>query len=133
MLLEVFALQAGAAEPHSLHPPRGSKYPMFEVSGSNNKYPWWFCGPGSLNIGYLDPLGMICLRADTGMKQLNSLHDVHHLCKRSRSESARAKASKALHIMGPSSPISIEDGVVPGGCLKLRDRPRWRTQDVRFR
>ena len=34
--------------------PRGSKYPIFEVSGPFDG----FLGPESLNIGYLDPLGM---------------------------------------------------------------------------
>ena len=34
--------------------PRGSKYPMFKDSGSKNPS----VGPESLNVGYVDPLGM---------------------------------------------------------------------------
>ena len=37
--------------------PRGSKYPIFRLSGPKNPYFQWFLGPGSLIIGYLDPLG----------------------------------------------------------------------------
>ena len=38
--------------------PRGSKYPMFEVSGPKT-IPFTFWEPESLDIGYLDPLGII--------------------------------------------------------------------------
>ena len=38
--------------------PRGSKYPIFEVSGSKQRpLRVWFLEPETLNIGYLDPLG----------------------------------------------------------------------------
>ena len=36
--------------------PRGSKYPIFEASGSKNHTLNGILGPGSY-IGYLDPLG----------------------------------------------------------------------------
>ena len=37
--------------------PRGSKYQIFDVSGSKNHTLNGFWEPESFNIGYLDPLG----------------------------------------------------------------------------
>ena len=39
--------------------PRGSKYPIFKDSGPKTPYPQWLLGPEFLNIGYLDPLGLL--------------------------------------------------------------------------
>ena len=37
--------------------PRGSKVPTLEDSGPQKLFRVWSLEPGSLNIGYLDPLG----------------------------------------------------------------------------
>ena len=39
--------------------PRGSKYPLFMVSGSQKQLGAWFWELETSNIGYLDPLIMI--------------------------------------------------------------------------
>ena len=45
--------------------PRGSKYPIFEVSGSENIYPQWIFEPETSNTGYLDPLGYTSAQTTT--------------------------------------------------------------------
>ena len=37
--------------------PKGTKYPIFKDSGVQKPLRAWFLGPGTLNSGYLDPLG----------------------------------------------------------------------------
>ena len=52
----------GTAEARPPRPqglPRGSKYPILEVFSFQKPYLSWFLVPGTLNIGYLDPLGYL--------------------------------------------------------------------------